>query len=74
MEVTIKNVTGSDINWVVVEGSIEGFPQVTQRRSIHAAALASGQLTIASEIATLKEAVSRGLTHWQAAQAAIAQI
>lgn len=39
--------------WVVLEGYIEGYPQVTKRRSINRAALADGSLTLAAEKAKL---------------------
>lgn len=39
--------------WVVLEGSVEGCPQVTKRRSINTAALVDGSLTLAGEKAKL---------------------
>jgi hypothetical protein len=42
-----------DAKWLVIEGSIEGVPQVTKRRTINTAALASGDLSISIEKALL---------------------
>ena len=38
-----------DTKWVVLEGSIDGCPQATKRRTINSAALASGHLTLTNE-------------------------
>ena len=51
--------------WLVLEGSIEGCPAVTKRRSINTAALADGSLTLENEkaklIADVEEYYSRYL-------------
>ena len=39
--------------WVVLEGFVEGVPEVTKRRSINTAALVSGALSLADEKAKL---------------------
>lgn len=39
--------------WVVLQGSIDGCPAVTKRRSINTAALVDGSLTLESEKAKL---------------------
>ena len=39
--------------WLVLEGSIEGCPAVTKRRSINTAALVDGSLTLEKEKAKL---------------------
>lgn len=73
--VTIKAVGGPDqFAFVYLEGSIPGAPQVTQRRSIATAALASGALTIAGEKAALEADVQQALTNWTAAQAALQEL
>lgn len=75
MTVLVRAVTGPDaVNFVYLEGCIEGVPQVTQIRSIASAALASGACTIASERAALVASVEQALTNWQAAQAALEQL
>lgn len=61
----------SDHTWIVLEGSIEGCPQVTHRRSIHAAALASGGVVLADEKAELTAEVERAYIRWQAVQEAL---
>ena len=70
----ITNIPQADPNWVVLEGSIAGCPAVTQRRSIHAGALADGQTTIATEVAALTQAVEKAYRNWTAAQIAIAAL
>ena len=75
MTVTVKAVSGPDpVNFVYLEGSIDGHPQVTQTRTIASAALASGALTIAAEKAALIADVETALTNWQAAQAALSEL
>jgi hypothetical protein len=64
----------SDHTWIVLEGSIEGIPQVTHRRSIHAAALASGALILSTEKAELIAEVERAYIRWQAVQRALAEL
>lgn len=39
--------------WIVLEGWIEGVPEVTKRRSINTAALVDGSLSLANEKAKL---------------------
>lgn len=43
----------TDQKFVVLEGYVEGVPEVTKRRSINTAALVSGDLTLAAEKARL---------------------
>lgn len=72
MSVIVRAVTGPDpVNFVYLEGSVEGVPQVTQTRTIAAAALASGAKTIADEKAALIASVETALTNWQAVQDAL---
>jgi hypothetical protein len=42
-----------DSKWLILEGTIDGVPQVTKRRTINTAALASGDLSISIEKALL---------------------
>lgn len=63
-----------DAKWLVLEGSIDGCPQVTKRRSINTAALVSGDLTIAAEKAALIADVQEYLARYNAVQAAIAEL
>ena len=75
MTVTVTAMDGPDpVNFVYLQGVIEGVPQVTQTRTIAAAALASGALTIAAEKAALIADVEAALINWQAAQAAISEL
>lgn len=67
-------VVESDHTWIVLEGSVEGVPQVTHRRSIHAAALASGDLILANEKAELVAEVERAYIRWQAVQKALEEL
>lgn len=57
MSVQIKRVLldteHDNQKWLVLEGSIDGCPSVTKRRSINTAALVSGSLTLESEKAKL---------------------
>ena len=75
MTVTIKRVLigndHDDAKWIVLEGSIDGFPQVTKRRTINTAALASGDLTLLSEKAQLIADVQEYYARFQAVQAAL---
>lgn len=51
-QVKLGNVH-DDQKWIVLEGCIDGYPQVTKRRAINTAALADGSLTLAAEKAAL---------------------
>lgn len=78
MSVTVKRVLlgndHDDSKWVVLEGSIDGCPQVTKRRSINTAALVSGDLTLADEKAQLIADVEEYYARFQAVQAALADL
>jgi len=78
MNVTIKRVLigndHDDAKWIVLEGSIEGFPQVTKRRTINTVALVSGDLTIAAEKAQLIADVEEYYARYQAVQAALQEL
>ena len=78
MSVTIKRVlldTDHDNQkWLVLEGSIDGCPQVTKRRTINTAALVSGDLTLANEKAQLIADVEEYYARFQAVQAALEQL
>ena len=63
-----------DQKWLVLEGSIEGVPEVTKRRSISTAALASGDLVLADEKAKLIADVEEYHDRWCAVQAALEQL
>ena len=60
-----------DTKWLVLEGSIEGCPQVTKRRTINTMALADGSLTLAEEKARLIADVLEYHARWIAVQSAI---
>lgn len=61
----------TDQKWLVLEGSVEGCPQVTKRRSINTAALVDGSLTLESEKAKLIADVEEYHTRWVAVQEAL---
>lgn len=75
MRVTIKRILigndHDDSKWVVLEGSIEGCPQVTKRRTINTAALVSGDLTLTAEKAQLIADVEEYYVRFQAVQVAL---
>lgn len=71
---TTVKVVEMNTTWVVLEGTIEDFPQVTMRRSIHAAALASGDLTLSAEKSALIADVEAAYIRWKAVQEALAQL
>lgn len=60
-----------DTKWIVLEGSIDGCPQVTKRRSINTAALVSGDLDVSQERAQLVADVEEYHARWLAVQSAI---
>lgn len=78
MTVVIKRVLiendHDDAKWIVLEGSIEGCPQVTKRRTLNTAALVSGDLTLADEKAQLIADVEEYFARFQAVQAALADL
>lgn len=57
-----------DTKWIVLEGSIEGCPEVTKRRSINTAALAEGIRNLADEKARLIADVEEYHARWLAVQ------
>lgn len=63
-----------DTKWLVLEGSIDGIPQATKRRTINTSALASGDLVLAVEIAALTADVEEYATRWAAVQEALTQL
>ena len=54
----------TDTKFVVLEGSVEGYPEVTKTRSINTAALVDGTVTLAGEKAILIAAVEEYLARW----------
>jgi hypothetical protein len=73
--VNVKRIVSGDdhddAKWLVLEGSIDGFPQITKRRSINTAALVSGDLNVESEKAQLVSDVQEYHARYLALQAAI---
>jgi hypothetical protein len=63
-----------DAKWLVLEGSIEGCPAVTKRRTINTAALADGSLTLDAEKARLVADVKEYFGRWQAVQQALKEL
>lgn len=76
--ITVKRILlgndHDDSKWIVLEGSIDGVPQVTKRRSINTAALVSGALTLAGERAQLEADVQEYHARFLAVQAALAEL
>lgn len=60
-----------DAKWLVLEGSVDGIPQVTKRRTVNTAALVSGATTVEAEVAALKADVTEYLARYQAVQEAL---
>lgn len=75
MNVVVKRVLmesdHDNQKWVVLEGSIDGCPEVTKRRTINTAALVSGDLTLPAEKAQLVADVQEYYARYQAVQAAL---
>lgn len=75
MTVTIKRITSGDVHtdqkWLVLEGSIDGCPEVTKRRTVNTAALVSGDLDLESEKAALLSDVEEYYARYQALQVAL---
>ncbi len=63
-----------DSKWLVLEGSIDGVPQVTKRRAINTAALASGDLSISIEKALLIADVEEYHSRFLALQDALKEL
>lgn len=63
-----------DQKWLVLEGYVEGVPEVTKRRSVSTAALASGDVTLADEKARLIADVQEYHGRWLAVQEAVKQL
>ena len=63
-----------DAQWVVLEGYVDGCPQVTTRRSINTAALVSGDLSLDTEKAKLMADVDDNYSRYLAVQAQLSQI
>lgn len=78
MTVIVKRVLigndHDDTKWIVLEGSVEGVPQVTKRRTINTAALVSGDTTLADEKAALIADVTEYLGRYQAVNEALSQL
>jgi hypothetical protein len=60
-----------DTQWIVLEGYIDGCPQVTTRRSISTSALVSGALSLEAEKAQLIADVNDNYARYLAMQAAL---
>jgi hypothetical protein len=75
MSVAVKRVLlgndHDDAKWLVLEGSVDGVPQVTKRRTINTAALASGHVTLDQERAQLIADVEEYHARYLAVQEAI---
>ena len=63
-----------DTKWVVLEGYVDGVPQVTKRRAINTAALVSGHLTLEDERDKLVADVAEYLFRFQAVQEALKRL
>lgn len=78
MTVSVKRVLlgndHDDTKWLVLEGAIDGCPQVTKRRTINTAALVSGDLDLATEKAQLIADVEEYYARYQAVQTALQEL
>lgn len=74
----VKHIPSGDAHldqkWLVLEGSVEGVPQVTKRRTINTSALADGSLTLEAERAKLIADVEEYHARWLAVQKALGQL
>lgn len=60
-----------DQKWIVLQGEIDGIPEITKRRSINVAGLVSGALTLDSEKAELIADVEEYHARWLAVKEAL---
>jgi hypothetical protein len=76
--VKIRRVPFNDVHMdqkcLVLEGYIEGMPQLTKRKTIDTAALADGTLTLESERVQLLADVEEYHTRWLAVQQALTEL
>lgn len=56
--------------WFVIEGYVDGIPEVTKRTAINSAALAEGKVLLADEKAKLISTVEEYLARWRAVREA----
>lgn len=63
-----------DQKFLVLEGSIDGMPQLTKRVTINTSALADGTVTIAAVKAKLIADVEEYQARWEAVQRAVAEL
>ena len=74
MNVSVRRVLSGDEHedqkWFVLEGSIDGMPQLTKRVTINTAALADGTVVLANAKAKLMADVEEYYARWQAVQQA----
>jgi hypothetical protein len=75
MNVKIRRVSTGDAHtdqkWLTLEGYVDGVPEVTKRRAISTAALASGDVEFEKEKAKLIADVAEYATRWEAVQEAL---
>ena len=78
MKIEIKRVElpteHENQKFLVLEGSVEGSPELTKRRVINSAALASGALLLADEVAALRADVAEYYERWMTVQADIIRL
>ena len=58
-DVTIRQLPEGGADFIVFEGSLDGEPEATQRRSVKVSALKSGDLTVEGEKQRLRAAVEQ---------------
>ena len=64
----------TDQKWLVLQGSIEGVPEVSKRRSINTSSLVDGSLDIGEEKARLIADVEGYHARWLAVQDALQRL
>jgi hypothetical protein len=78
MSVKVCRVPFNDVHmdqkFLVLEGSIEGLPQLTKRVTINTSALADGTIVLADAKAKLVSDVEEYFARWQAVQQALTQL
>lgn len=76
MSVLVKRIADSDTThtWLVLEGSMEGVPAVTLRRTVALAAIVAGNTTVEAQKAALIADVEAAYARYLALQSALEQL
>lgn len=78
MSVSVKRIPGDDAQtdqtWLVLEGTFDGCPQVTRRRTVALAAIVAGNTTLDAQKSALVADVEAAYARYQALQSALEQL